>query len=379
MNKPFKCLTQEQAGEVANWARKVTMSPFGPAIFLHLADEYLAHEARGDAGDFRVSRTHILEFLNNEISRAALRKLLLGFEEKQLVNLDGRYIGVSSMFIGKIPSSEAGTFGHSPRQAANVGQFPRESNKTTFESQMSDHCVSGTGGKDSILGTARQNAAWDAEEQHALKRAAEIIATRTGESTELVLDRLVGACTASPQNFLAAVCGVASAIRSLVTVDDYVSEVKNICAGKSSISAANPKTFARVHQAFAAVITDSIKREQEMRKANEQMALELWVLEEMNKNLKAQAVAASAANAAPVATANPATESITATVTNPAQATPADSAAAVHSGGVAATESGIHAPLGSVPADAVGPEASDTVKLAKIYQLPQSGDWFRAA
>lgn len=454
MNLPFDCLTQEQARELVKLAREVTKSPFGPAMFLYLGDAYLAHEARGDAGEFRVSRTQVLEFLNNEISRAALRKLLLGFEEKKLVDLDGRYIGVRKTFTSKITGSTAGAFTPVPEQNENYDAVPRQMPKAVSESPKASHDVNGRAKEASVIGVSGQNSPWDSEEQYALNTAVETIAYRFCASKELVLYTLEGACAAPPQRFLAAVCGVASAIRASLTVEDYVVEVRDICTGKSSLPAANPKTFARVHQAFTDALADNIKREQEKKRAEEQVALGNWFLGELNKHMEAQAQTANAANAKPAAVVSPATESVGAAVTSTVQPAPADSAAlqagaspvdasmpqagdnikpaevtqlppgsdwfmadwwkrvqaatqapaklnvdtafadpgaallrAAESAlvansdpvGVAPPESSVTSPLNSVPANAMAPDESDAVKLAKIYQLPQPDDWFWAA
>lgn len=372
----YRCLKGEQARQVEEVVGAATNSPFGPDIVLFVADRYLAHKADGVAGEFRVSRTEILEYLNYGISRAALRKLLMRFEEKHFVKLDGRYVGVAKSLTGTLTLPAPCTFTQPPKQEAIVDPDTREFKKTSAESQMPGTGVNGAAGSDSIMGSSGQNATWNPEEECALNCAVEVIASYVGNTKELVLFRLAGACAATPQSFLAAVCGVASALRSSLFVEDYVAEVRKICANKSSYPAANPKTFVRIHQAYIAAMTDSIRREQERKKAEEQIALGNWFLAELGKHMQApaQAGAASAANASPAA-----------------DCTSVDSATSIIPGVKTATAATTD-PVCVAPEEAVpsaSPEkaqasgdaacAHDEVKLAKIYQLPQPGDWFRAA
>ncbi|MBP9892670.1 MAG: hypothetical protein KBG84_12280 [Planctomycetes bacterium] len=205
-----------------------------------------------------------------------------------------------------------------------------------------------------------------------------------------------------------------------------------ILAGKSSFAAANPRTFARIHQALKAAMADILKREEDRKLAAEHTAMCASILSETIKRQEAQAQAAAAANGTPVAAVpgDAGTNSVSAAANNSAQTASAASAVppgAAPAGGAApeagndprfaatpqqplftpeglkdylktvqpaaATEAvgpaqtgepvpaarGTNPTIGAVADGAAALDTSDTERLATIYQLPQPGDWFKAA
>lgn len=402
MRLPFGSLSPHQAKQVETRARKLTKSPLGPDVLKYLADGHLKHKAFDGSDKFRVSRTQLLLALDNQISRAALRKMLLGFESKRVVVLDGSYISGSQSFIEEITSSLHDPSTSAPKQKSAMGQTPDESAKTAREAPKPGPGTNNNVVKDPVQGTPEQNAPWDTEQQYALNCALEIFSTKWREPKDLLLFRLLGFCVAPPQILLAAVCGVASIqyLQNTVfpeTADEGLLEIRLILAGKSSFAAANPRTFARIHQALKAAMADILKREEDRKLAAERDALRAAILSELIKRQEAQAQAAAVPpGAAPAGGAAPEAGNDPQLAETPQQPLftsegwkdylkTVQPAAATEAVGPAQTGEpvpaarGTNPTIGAVADGAAALDTSETERLAAIYQLPQPGDWFKAA
>jgi len=104
----YKALSEQQVKEITRRARDATQAKIGAKALLFVVEECLAQSKGGAIGASANTRTKLLQHLEGAISRAGLRKILLAFERKSLVVLEGSRVRTSDMLVAHVKRAANG-------------------------------------------------------------------------------------------------------------------------------------------------------------------------------------------------------------------------------------------------------------------------------